>query len=142
MFSNERTELRKFYHDCWLKYQKQQPVSPLEQQIIEVLLAHPEYHSLFEHFDKNQNKDFLPEMGDSNPFLHLSLHLSIREQIGTDRPAGIKAIYLQLCQQLGEHETEHQLMDCLAEALWQAQRNNTMPDEQRYLEQIKQLLIK
>ncbi|OGT29756.1 MAG: hypothetical protein A3E87_08715 [Gammaproteobacteria bacterium RIFCSPHIGHO2_12_FULL_35_23] len=140
MFNQERTELRKFYQNCWLKYQNKESLSLLEKQIITVLLAHPEYIPLFENFDSYQDRDYRPENNETNPFLHLSLHLGLIEQVSTNRPLGIQSVYQTLCQKQGQHEAEHLMMDCLAEVLWQAQRNQQLPDETLYLTKLSQLI--
>ncbi len=85
-------------------------------------------------------EDYLPEQGNMNPFLHMSMHIAIKEQIQTDRPAGISALCESLLKKYGDqHEMEHQVMECLGESLWLAQRNNCMPDERAYLENVKAL---
>jgi hypothetical protein len=86
------------------------------------------------------DESFLPEGGKTNPFLHMGLHLAVREQVVTDRPAGIAEVFEQLQAKSGDrHAAEHQALDCLAEALWTAQNNNTAPDEQAYLESLRRL---
>jgi hypothetical protein len=130
IFGNDRQQLRKAYADAWHKFQHMQPMQPLERQIAEVVKEHPEYHNLLQ----NIETDFLPEMGQTNPFLHMGMHLALREQIATDRPAGIVECYQALLQKhSATHEAEHDMMDCLGEALWQAQRQGTQPDESAYL---------
>jgi len=135
MFSQDRNVLRRTYRDAWRKAHAGQPLEPLERLIAEVVTQHPEYQSLLESGDEALDRDWLPEHGETNPFLHLSLHLAILEQVQTDRPAGIRALYRQLMQaESGDvHAAEHRIMDCLAEAIWQAQRDGREPDMQRYL---------
>ncbi|MCG8428368.1 MAG: DUF1841 family protein [Chromatiales bacterium] len=141
MFGNDREQMRRFFTESWRKFKQQQPLQPLEQLIVEVVKKHPEYHALLEIPDKVLDRDYLPEQGETNPFLHLSMHIGLSEQISTDRPAGITALYRQLLEKYQDaHEVEHQLMECLGMMLWEAQRNNTMPDEQKYLECVKSLL--
>jgi hypothetical protein len=136
MFSTDRNELRKVFFDAWHKHQQQLPIEPLEAQLIDIMLLHPEFHAILNDPEKFQADDF-PE---GNPFLHLSLHLAIREQIGTNRPAGITAVYDTLCRKLGVPLTaEHLMMECLGKTLWDAQQNNKMPDEATYLEALRQL---
>lgn len=137
MFGTDRNQLRQMYKTAWQKFQQQQTLSPLEIQITEVIKEHPEYHDFVLQLDK----DFLPELGQTNPFLHMGLHLGLREQISTNRPAGIGQIYQQLIQIKGSaHDAEHAMIECLAEAMWSAQTNNTAPDEMRYLNTLKKLL--
>jgi len=134
MFGNNRDQLRQMWTDAWNKFMQHQPLQPLEQQLVEVIKLHPEYHALLNH----TRADYLPELGQSNPFLHMGMHLALREQINTNRPTGISECYQKLTRKLDAHETEHSLMECLAEALWQAQRNQTAPDEAAYLQCLKQ----
>jgi hypothetical protein len=135
MFGNNRDQLRKMWADAWHKFLQQQPLQPLEQQLVDILHLHPEYHALLDHTDA----DYLPELGQSNPFLHMGLHMALREQIATDRPAGIRECFNALLKHTNDpHETEHRLMECLAEAIWQAQRTGQMPDESAYLQCLKQ----
>ncbi len=137
MFGTDRNQLRQMYKTAWQKFQQQQTLSPLEIQITDVIKEHPEYHDFVLQLDK----DFLPELGQTNPFLHMGLHLGLREQISTNRPAGIGQIYQQLIQIKGSaHDAEHAMIECLAEAMWSAQTNNTAPDEMRYLNTLKKLL--
>ncbi len=140
MFSNERSDLRQFYFECWEKYQNKQPLDTLEQQILNAILLHPEYHAIFKDFDHFIDEDYSPEAGETNPFLHLGLHIGLQEQISTDRPAGINQVYQQLCQTLDPHEVEHQMMACLTEMIWQAHQTGSFPDEQEYLRQLQALL--
>lgn len=111
-------------------------LEPLEQLVLEVILEHPEYHGYLEHEEESLDLDFAPERGISNPFLHMGMHIAIKEQVGTDRPAGIKERYRLLLNGRfsSAHELEHRMMECLGEALWVAQRNNTLPDDNAYLE--------
>ena len=134
MFGNDRQQLRKAYADAWQKFQLQQTLSPLEQQIAEVIKEHPEYHDSLQQLQT----DFLPENGQTNPFLHMGMHLGLREQLNTNRPTGILDCYQALCHKHpSSHEAEHEMMDCLADAILQAQRNGTTPDEGLYLACLK-----
>ncbi|MFN3785260.1 MAG: DUF1841 family protein [Thiothrix sp.] len=136
MFGNDRGNLRRYYVQCWQKARNQQPLDALEQQIAQVIREHPEYHALLEN-EASLQRDWLPEDGQTNPFLHMSLHLGIREQVATNRPVGIAALYQQLCQCYGTLAAEHRMMECLGESLWLAQRHNRAPDETAYLECLK-----
>lgn len=138
MFANDRDSMRRYYQQCWQKHQQQQTLDPLEQQIVQVIREHPEYHP---HLKQNNNlqQDYMPELGETNPFLHMGLHLGLREQVATNRPSGIAELYQQLMIKYGNHEAEHRMIDCLAESLWLAQRNQTMPDEIAYLACLQRL---
>ena len=140
MFTNDRTKMRRVFTEAWRKHQENQPMEQMEQVIANIIQQHPEYHKLMQDPDDALDKDFLPEGGQTNPFLHLSMHIALQEQISTNRPTGIAGLYQQITQQTGDpHETEHQLMECLGQMLWEAQRENRMPDEQAYLRSIRAL---
>jgi hypothetical protein len=136
IFGQDRHELRKMYREAWLKHLDGRPMSPLEIQIAAVVAEHPEYHDAVTGDDLD--RDYTPEGGRANPFLHMGLHLGIREQVATDRPAGIAAIHRQLAARDGDrHSAEHRMLECLAETLWEAQRANRAPDEALYLERLR-----
>jgi hypothetical protein len=125
------------YASAWQKLCNNQPMSPLEAQIARVIEEHPEYHQVV---GGDLEQAFTVEQGDTNPFLHMGLHLGIREQIATNRPAGIATVFENLTRRLGDtHAAEHRMIDCLAETLWQAQRDNSAPDERQYLQRLQNL---
>jgi hypothetical protein len=135
-----RDGLRRMYVDAWRKHCEARPLEPLEDQIVRVLEQHPEYHAVVEEGDGALEQDFTPEGGQANPFLHMGLHLAIREQVGTNRPAGIASVHRQLALRFGgPHEAEHRMIECLGGALWQSQRSGLPPDEAAYLEALRQL---
>lgn len=135
MFSNDRDEYRKVFFDAWQKHKNAEMLEPLESQLVEIILLHPEYQKILDNEDF-QTKDFESE----NPFLHISLHLGIREQITTNRPVGIKDVYLNLCKKYQDiHLAEHKMMEFLAQTLWNAEKNGKMPEEMSYLEGLKKL---
>jgi hypothetical protein len=138
IFGQDRNELRRMYADAWQKHLDKLPLSPLEAQIADVVERHPEYHG--EVTGDDLNRDYTPDGGQTNPFLHMGLHLGIREQVVTNRPAGIAAIHKALTAKRGDvHAAEHEMIECLAETLWEAQSSNKQPDEARYLERLKHL---
>ena len=146
MFSNsstpdqQREQMRQYYCDTWQKHlQQKDSLSALEQQITAVIKEHPEYHQLLENEEASINADYLPEMGDSNPFLHMGMHLGLREQVSTNRPAGIAELYQSLVKLKEVHDAEHEMIECLAESIWQAQQNQTIPDEITYLECLRKI---
>ncbi len=137
IFGQDRNELRKMYADAWEKHGSESPLSPLEAQIAQVIEEHPEYHDAVA---GDLEKDFTVADGETNPFLHMGLHLGIREQVATNRPAGINTVFKQLAGKTGDaHTAEHRMIDCLAEALWEAQREQRPPDELQYLESLRKL---
>lgn len=126
------------YADAWKKRGDKSPLTPLEAQIVDVVAIHSEYHEVIA--SGNVDTEFTPDGGQTNPFLHMGLHLGIREQVATDRPSGIRQIFEVLAAKTGDaHEAEHQMIDCLAETLWEAQRQNGAPDEQRYIRRLRRL---
>lgn len=138
IFGQDRNELRKMYADAWRKFSVKSQLSPLEAQIAEVIEQHPEYQAAVTSDDLD--RDYTVEGGQTNPFLHMGLHLGIREQVATNRPAGIAQIFRSLAGRFGDpHEAEHRMIDCLAETLWESQSQNRPPDEQAYLERLKRL---
>ena len=140
-FDNQsRDQLRRVYIEAGRKRREGLPSEPLEAQVADVIALHPEYHAALEGGDDALDRDYTPEGGQSNPFLHMGLHLAIREQVGTDRPPGIAAIHSALSRSLGSvHEAEHRMMECLGAALWTSQRTGLPPDEAAYLESLRRL---
>lgn len=135
-----REQMRRMYLQAWRKFSDKQPLEPLEAQVAAVIAEHPEYLAWIESGDAALAAEFTPERGQPNPFLHMGLHLAIREQVATDRPKGIAQIHRNLAAKLGDaHAAEHIMLDPLAETLWEAQRNGAMPDERAYLERLKKL---
>ncbi|OYY95953.1 MAG: hypothetical protein B7Y41_01325 [Hydrogenophilales bacterium 28-61-23] len=135
MFNPSRDQVREFFFGVWSKFNAKQALSDIEKIALEHIASHPEYHAILAQPERYQNREWRPEMGETNPFLHLSMHLSISEQLSIDQPAGVKTRYLALAERLGdEHAAQHAVMDCLAEMIWQAQRNNLAPDALAYLE--------
>ena len=138
LFGQDRERLRSMYCQAWERHRQGQALEPLQIQIVAVVERHPEYQPLLENGEQSLGKEYLPELGETNPFLHMGLHLAIQEQIATDRPGGIRALYHKLVGRYPDpHSLEHRLMECLAEMIWQAQKNATAPDEARYLNCIK-----
>jgi Domain of unknown function (DUF1841) len=132
--SYSREQLRRTYADAWAKHVARAPLSPLEALVADVIGAHPEYQALV----SDAQKALAFESGGSgnteNPFLHMGLHLAVREQVSIDRPPGVRDLQRQLLARHGDlHGAEHALMEALGEALWQAQRMGRAPDEAQYL---------
>jgi len=138
IFGSDRSELRKAYAEAWRKHRAGEPLAPLDAQIVAVVLLHPEYEMAV---TGDLDQDFPGDGGRTNPFLHMGLHLGLREQIATNRPAGISAVFAALADRVGEaHTAEHHMIDCLAETLWEAQRRDRIPDEVHYLQRLRRLL--
>lgn len=140
MFNPSRDQVRQFFFETWRKYRGGEPLTPLECMAVQVVLDHAEYHPVLDVPEKYLAQEYFPEMGETNPFLHMSLHLSILEQLSIDQPPGIAAAYQVLLKKHGaEHPAQHDLMDCLAETIWQAQRNRSALDGSKYLESIQKV---
>jgi hypothetical protein len=134
MFNPSRDEARRFLIDAWKKRRESQPLSALEAIAAGIIAKHPEYQPLLEAPDTSIERDFSPESGDVNPFLHLSLHLAVEEQLAIDQPPGIRAQYERLRLAHGdEHAAKHAVLECLAEMVWAVQRHGTPPDAALYL---------
>ncbi|MDP3706075.1 MAG: DUF1841 family protein [Legionellaceae bacterium] len=137
-YGNTIQDTRQMFFVSWQKYNQKKPLLPVEQQLIDVILRHPEYHILLSSGDAQSS--YFPELGQSNPFLHMGLHLTIRDQVATNRPFGITTAFQQLLKKHTDaHTVEHLIMEPLAECLWHAQRNQGEPDEAAYLIACRQL---
>ena len=135
MFTPTRDEVRRFFVNAWAKYRAGAPIEGLEKTAVGLVALHPEYQAIVETPERHLERDFVPESGTVNPFLHLSLHLAVAEQLAIDQPRGIRAHFERLrASRDDEHAALHALLECLGETLWQAQRLNTPPDERVYLE--------
>jgi len=134
MYAPTRAEARQFLFETWRKYRAGEPLSALERIALEVLLAHPEYHAIMDAPERHGDRDYAPESGELNPFLHLSLHVAVEEQLAIDQPPGIRAEFERLRAAKGEHEAKHDVLECLGEVVWSAQRSATAPDAVMYLE--------
>ena len=134
MFTPSRDEARRFLVDAWSKHRAKQPLSGLEQVAAGLIALHPEYHHVIENPERFVDRDWKPEAGAANPFLHLSLHLAVAEQIAIDQPPGIRAQFERLRAARGdEHAALHAVLECLGEVMWSAQRHGTPPDAALYI---------
>ncbi len=134
LYGDQRSDYRRIFFRAWEKQRHGQPLEGIETIIVEVALAHPEYHDILAQKNKYQDQDFLPEAGQSNPFLHMSMHVSILEQLAIDSPRGIREHYRKLLLKKGDdHEAQHLIMECLGEMLWRSRQTGTPPSEQVYL---------
>ncbi len=141
MFNPSRDQVRQFFFGVWDKYRIKQPLEGAETLALAIILDHPEYHGVLENPDRHQDRDYLPEQGETNPFLHMSMHLALAEQVSIDQPPGIRDLLEQLSNKLGERmAAEHAAIDCLAEMIWQAQRQGTAYDAGLYFECLKKRL--
>jgi Domain of unknown function (DUF1841) len=141
MFNPSRADVRRFFFETWGKYRSHVPLEGLERTAIEIILLHPEHHALLDEAQRNLDRDFPPDDGALNPFLHMSLHLAVAEQVSIDQPRGISAAYRELAgRAASEHDALHALLECLGETVWRAQRDRAAPDEEAYMECIRRQL--
>jgi hypothetical protein len=141
LFNPTREEVRRFFCDTWKKKTENHILDPMETIASDWMVEHPEYHTLLEDPEGALDQDYTPERGETNPFLHLSMHLSISEQISIDQPPGIKAIAEKLSQKLGSmHEAQHLIMECLGQVIWVAQRENKALNPEKYTEALRKLI--
>jgi hypothetical protein len=138
MFNPTREQVRSFFFDAWKKYRDKTPLVGLESTAVEVILAHPEYREALEQPERHADREYTPEDGQSNPFLHMSLHLAVEEQLSIDQPPGIKAEFERIARaKQDRHEALHAVLECLGETLWRAQRGAAPPDAEAYLDCLK-----
>ncbi len=140
MFNPSREQVRQFFCDAWQKHRARSILDGAEVTAAELIGHHPEYHALLENPAAALEQEFTPENGQMNPFLHLSLHLAVAEQISIDQPPGIRAAYQALRARLDVHATEHAIMECLGETLWRAHRQGGALDAAAYLDCVRRAL--
>lgn len=140
MLFGERDTARRLFVEAWRKRCAGEPLEPLEETVANVIAQHPEYHGVLQDEETALGAEYRPEDGITNPFLHMGMHIAIHEQLATDRPPGVVALYQSLLGRIGDpHSLEHQMMECLGQVLWSAQRANVPPDEEAYLECLKKI---
>lgn len=137
MFNPSREQVRRFFCEAWRKHRNREILDGAEATAADLIAEHPEYHALLEDAEGALAKEFTPEGGQMNPFLHLSLHLAVADQVSIDQPPGIRAVYHALRARLDVHEAEHAILECLGETLWRAQRDNAPLDAEAYLECVR-----
>lgn len=135
MFNPTRDQVRDFFFETWRKYRAGAPLEGLETVALQVLLLHPEYHKLLEDRERSAAREYFPEAGETNPFLHLSLHLALEEQLSIDQPPGVAQRFGDLLAKSGDrHDALHEAIDCLGEMVWRSQKDKAPPDAGLYLE--------
>jgi hypothetical protein len=141
LFSPSKEDVREFFCHAWLKQQASGVLTPLESIAARWIVEHPEYHVILNQIEAAKEADFSVENGQTNPFLHLSMHMSLSEQVQINQPVGIRSISQQLTLRFdSEHSAQHAMMECLAQVLWQAQQQGTAPDMDLYLESLNRLI--
>ena len=140
LIGQDRAQTREVFFRAWRAHREGRPLEGVEKLIVQVVLRHPEYHSILEESDSVRERDYFPETGDSNPFLHLGLHIAIEEQLSIDQPTGIRGHYRNLLSRHpDEHAVQHRMMECLADMLWQSRQQAAAPSESAYLDCLRRL---
>ena len=135
MFEPTRDQAREFFFETWRKLQAGEALSGMEALALDIVLLHPEYHAVLGDPERYREQEYFPELGQTNTFLHLSLHLALEEQLSIDQPRGVAARFAALVARRGErHAALHDAIECLAEMVWRAQRERAEPDGAAYLE--------
>jgi hypothetical protein len=147
LFNPSRDEVREFFFDAWAKFKQNIALTDLEKIALGVMHMHPEYHAILDSPEQFKSQEYFPEFGETNPFLHMSLHISILEQISINQPIGIADIYEKLKlkhqnQDNPQQDAQHDILECLGEVIWQAQRNNSAIDSQYYVQLLRQQIGK
>jgi len=137
MFNPSREQVRQFFCAAWNKYLERLPLVGAEVSAADIAARHPEYHALLADSAGALEKEWTPEGGQTNPFLHLSLHLAIHEQVSIDQPPGIRAAYDALRARMDAHDAEHVLLECLGETIWRAQRQGGEMDAAAYVDAVR-----
>ena len=138
MFNPTREQARDFLFELWGKHRAGAALTPLESMALAVILEHPEYHAVLDDRERYLDRDWRAEGGETNPFLHIQMHLAIEEQVSIDQPPGIRAAVEALVRRHDSaHDARHDVMDCLAETIWMAQRYGRGFDNEGYIECIK-----
>ena len=139
MFTPSQDDVRRFFCETYRKSQAREILTPLESIAADWINQHPEYHDVFSDLDSALAADYSVTQGQTNPFLHLSMHLTISEQISVDQPAGVRFAFQRLAQKTNsEHDAHHQIMECLGEMIWTSQRTGMPPDGAAYIEALNQ----
>ena len=135
MFNPSRDQVREFFFETWRRYRAGEPLEGAQTLALEAILLHPEYHPVLDAPQRHAEREYFPELGETNPFLHLSLHVALAEQLSIDQPIGIRARFEQLLARCGDrHAAQHEALECLAEMVWRSQRDGTPPDGAAYLD--------
>jgi len=137
MFNPSREQVRDFFFETWRKYRASEPLAGLETVALDISLLHPEYHPVLDNPARFREQEYFPELGETNPFLHMSLHMALEEQLSIDQPKGVATAFAALVARTGErHEALHEAIECLAEMVWRSQRDAAPPDPIAYLENL------
>ena len=139
MFFQDRKSQREFLAKSWQKYTSNIPLEPLEEQLASIIEIHPEYQDLITNIDS----EYFPEQGEINPFLHINLHLALKDQLSLNEPNGVREVHQKLIDHFkDQHVVEHLMMECIAEMIYLSQKNDTAMDQESYLNCITGLITK
>jgi len=135
MFNPTRDQVRDFFFETWRKYRDGVPLVGAEALALDIILLHPEYHAVLGDPERYREQEYFPELGKTNPFLHMSLHVALEEQLSINQPPGIVQSFEALAARKGDrHAALHEAIECLAEMVWRSQRDGAAPDGAAYLE--------
>lgn len=137
MFTPSSDDVRRFFCEAYRKQRSGEILSPMDAIAADWIVQHPEYADVLSDADAALGRDYSVDGGQANPFLHLSMHLSIAEQVSIDQPPGIRAACNALTQRLGAHDAHHEIMECLGQMIWTSQRNSVPPDSVAYVECVR-----
>jgi hypothetical protein len=138
MFQPSQHDVRRFFCAAWRKRRDGLPLEPIEAQAADWIAEHPEYDAVLADEAAALDAAWRVEDGRENPFLHLSMHLSIAEQAAIDQPAGIRQAVQSLAARRGSlHAAHHEVMECLGEMIWRSQRSGLPPDGNAYLDCVR-----
>ena len=137
MFTPSSHDVRRFFCEAYRKQRAGEVLTPMDAIAADWIAEHPEYADVLSDVESALARDYSVEGAQANPFLHLSMHLSIAEQISIDQPPGFRTAYQTLAQRIGEHDAHHQVMECLGEMIWASQRSGLPPDGAAYIECIR-----
>jgi hypothetical protein len=137
MYTDNRNAYRQIFFDVWQKHLKKLPLQTVEAQVLDVILAHPEYHAMLDNQQTFMTQEFSLQ---ENPFIHMSLHIALREQLQLDRPAGIKEVAQNLIKKYSAHDAEHMMTTVMANMMYQSQQTGNAPDDNDYLRQLRAIV--
>ena len=138
MFSPSQADVRRFFCAAYDKQRTEQPMEAIELLAARWIDEHPEYHEALADVDAALAAMGQQNAGAENPFLHLSMHLSISEQCSIDQPAGIRQAVELLTARRGDlHHAHHEVMECLGRMIWESQRNGRPPDGNAYIDEVR-----
>ncbi len=143
MFEPSQADVRRFFCTVYAKWRDGHPMDALETLASQWVAEHPEYHTDFSDVDAALERMYEVKDGKVNPFLHLSMHLSVSEQCSIDQPRGIRqAVELLTARRDSLHTAHHETMDALGQMFWESQRSGRPPDGQAYIDAVQRRATK